>query len=117
MQAAVQPRCCGQSFGVIDILHKQKQEEQQAYLATAAASEAAARQSEATSKTKVASTATTRSTTTTQQSCLATAVAAEAAAQLHADRTTHPSIVLVARPTVCRAGYYVRACGNAYVPC
>ena len=50
-----------------------------------------------------------------QQSCLATAAAAEAAAQLHADRTTHPSIVLVARPTVCRAGYYVRACGNAYV--
>ena len=33
----------------------------------------------------------------TQQSCLATAAAAEAAAQLHADRTTHPSIVLVAR--------------------
>ena len=53
----------------------------------------------------------------TQQSCLATAAAAEAAAQLHADRTTHPSIVLVARPTVCRAGYYVRACGNAYVAC
>ena len=55
--------------------------------------------------------------TQTQQSCLATAAAAEAAAQLHADRTTHPSIVLVARPTVCRAGYYVRACGNAYVAC
>ena len=52
-----------------------------------------------------------------KQSCLATAAAAEAAAQLHADRTTHPSIVLVARPTVCRAGYYVRACGNAYVAC
>ena len=37
--------------------------------------------------------------------------------KLHADRTTHPSIVLVARPTVGRAGYYVRACGNAYVAC
>ena len=37
--------------------------------------------------------------------------------KLHGDRTTHPSILLVARPTVCRAGYYVRACGNAYVPC
>ena len=32
-----------------------------------------------------------------QQACLATAAAAEAAAQLHADRTTHPSIVLVAK--------------------
>ena len=51
----------------------------------------------------------------TLQSCLATAAATETAARLHADRTTHPSIVLVARPTVCRAGYYVRACGNAYV--
>ena len=50
-----------------------------------------------------------------KQSRLATAAAAEAAAQLHADRKTDPSIVLVARPTVCRAGYYVRACGNAYV--
>ena len=53
----------------------------------------------------------------TKQSRLATAAAAEAAAQLHADRKTDPSIVLVARPTVCRAGYYVRACGNAYVAC
>ena len=95
----------------------EKKKTRQACLATAATAEAAARQSEATAKTKVAATATTRSTTTTQQSCLATAAAAEAAAQLHADRTTHPSIVLVARPTVCRAGYYVRACGNAYVPC
>ena len=51
----------------------------------------------------------------TKQSRRATAAAAEAAAQLHADRKTDPSIVLVARPTVCRAGYYVRACGNAYV--
>ena len=51
----------------------------------------------------------------TKQSRHATAAAAEAAAQLHADRKTDPSIVLVARPTVCRAGYYVRACGNAYV--
>ena len=42
--------------------------------------------------------------TQTQQSCLATAAAAEAAARLYADRTTHPSIVLVARPTVRRAG-------------
>ena len=36
---------------------------------------------------------------------------------LHADRATHPSIVVVARRTVCGVGYNVRSCNHAAFPC